>query len=348
MKRSRNNVSLTVAELAARVGGTVEGDGTVIIRSAAPIESAGSDQISFVANDKYLRFIETTAAGALVLAPAVPCKRVPVIRQANPYYAFALIVDILYPDKETVAPGIDPSAAVHPEASIDPTSGIGPLCHVEQGATIGRNCRLLSSVYVGHNVSLGDDCLLYPGVKIMRDCTVGSRVILHSGVVIGSDGFGFAEHDRGLKKIKQVGWVEIADDVEIGANTTVDRGAIGPTRIGRGTKIDNLVQIAHNVEIGEHCIIVSQVGISGSTRIGNGVILAGQVGLVGHIELGDGVRVAAQSGVSKSIPAGKTMFGYPAREIMETKRIDAALGHLPDLLKRVRKLEKKTGGDSTS
>jgi UDP-3-O-[3-hydroxymyristoyl] glucosamine N-acyltransferase len=187
---------------------------------------------------------------------------------------------------------------------------------------------------------------LYPGVKIMNDCRIGDRVILHAGVVIGSDGFGFAESDQGLKKIKQVGWVEIDDDVEIGANTTVDRGAIGPTRIGAGTKIDNLVQIAHNVEIGKHCIIVSQVGISGSTKIGNGVVLAGQVGLVGHIEVGDGVRVGAQSGVPKSIPPGKMMFGSPAREIMETKRIEAALVRLPDLLKRVRKIEKKLGDDS--
>jgi UDP-3-O-[3-hydroxymyristoyl] glucosamine N-acyltransferase len=200
---------------------------------------------------------------------------------------------------------------------------------------------LVSSIHVGDDVQIGRDCILYPGVKIMNGCRIGDRVILHAGVVIGSDGFGFAESPTGLKKIKQVGWVEIADDVEIGANTTVDRGTLGPTRIGRGTKIDNLVQIAHNVEIGEHSIIVAQVGISGSTKIGNGAVLGGQVGVVGHIEIGDGVQVGAQSGISKSIPAGKTMFGSPARDIKETMRIEASLTRLPELLKRVRSIEKK-------
>lgn len=347
MRRSKSSdVSFTLTELAAQIGGTVEGDGQVMIRSAAPIETAEPDQISFVANEKYTRFIETTKAGALILAPAVVCDRLPVIRHANPYYAFALVLDLLYPDDVRSVQGTHKSAVVDPNAEIDSSAAIGPLCHISAGAIIGRGSRLLSSVSVGENVQIGKDCLLYPGVKIMKDCRIGDRVILHAGVVIGSDGFGFAESDKGLKKIKQVGWVEIADDVEIGANTTVDRGAIGPTRIGKGTKIDNLVQIAHNVEIGAHCIIVSQVGISGSTKIGNGVILAGQVGLVGHIEIGDGVRVGAKSGVHKSLPPGKTVFGYPAREIMESKRIEAALPRLPDLLKRVRKIEKKLGDDS--
>ena len=346
MRRSRNSDGWTLTDLAARVGGTVEGDGRVIIRSVAPIGAAEPDQISFVANQKYHRFIESTGAGALILAPTVPCAGIPTLRHDNPYYAFALVVDLLCPDEPMVAPGVDSSAVVHPEAQIDPSARIGPLCHLGRGVVVGRNCQLVSSVFAGENVRIGEDCLLYPGVRIMKGCVIGSRVILHSGAVIGSDGFGFAESDQGLKKIKQVGWVEIGDDVEIGANTTVDRGAIGPTRIGRGTKIDNLVQIAHNVEIGEHCIIVSQVGISGSTRLGNGVVLAGQVGLVGHIELGDGVKVGAQSGVAKSIPPGRSFFGYPAREIMETQHIHAALPKLPELLKRVRKLEKKIGDDS--
>ncbi|MEW5795367.1 MAG: UDP-3-O-(3-hydroxymyristoyl)glucosamine N-acyltransferase [Candidatus Zixiibacteriota bacterium] len=346
MRRSKNSPSFTLSDLAARIGGTVEGDGRVVIRSAAPIESAGPDQISFVANEKYNKFIESTQAGALILAPAAACSRVPVIRHPKPYYAFALAVDLLYPDEPQSESGIDRSAIVHSEARVDSTARLGPLCHIGRGTVVGRNCRLLSSVFVGDEVSIGDDCLFYPGVTIMDSCRIGSRVILHPGVVIGSDGFGFAESDQGLKKIKQVGWVEIDDDVEIGANTTVDRGAIGPTRIGAGTKIDNLVQIAHNVEIGKHCIIVAQTGISGSTKLGNGVILAGQVGIVGHIEIGDGVRVGAKSGIPNSIPPGKTVFGYPAREIMETKRIEAALIRLPDLLKRVRKIEKKLGDDS--
>jgi UDP-3-O-[3-hydroxymyristoyl] glucosamine N-acyltransferase len=210
---------------------------------------------------------------------------------------------------------------------------------------IGRNCQLVSSVYVGRNVTIGDNCLIYPGARILDGTVIGSNVSIHSSTVIGSDGFGYAESPTGLKKIKQVGWVEIEDDVEIGSNCSVDRGALGPTRIGRGSKIDNLVQIAHNVEIGQHCIIVAQVGISGSTKLGNGVILAGQVGLVGHIELGDGVKVGAQSGVNHSIEAGKMVFGYPAREIMQSKRIEASLSRLPDLFKRVRRLEDKARED---
>jgi UDP-3-O-[3-hydroxymyristoyl] glucosamine N-acyltransferase len=346
LKPSSNNSGYTLTELAAKVGGEVEGDGRVCVKSAAPIETAGPDQICFVANDKYLKHLNTTTAGAVVLAPAVPCDRIPVIRHPNPYLAFAQIVDVLYPETPGVPAGIDPTAVVHKEAAIDPSAGIGPLCHIGRGAVVGAGTQLLSSVFLGDNVRLGANCLIYPGVRIMYECRIGDRVILHAGVVIGADGFGFAESPTGLKKIKQVGWVEVGDEVEIGANTTVDRGALGPTRIGSGTKIDNLVQIGHNVEIGRHCIIVSQVGISGSTKLGNGVVLAGQVGVVGHIELGDGVQVGAQSGVPRSIPPGRKVFGYPAREIMEAKRIEASLTRLPDLLKRVRKIEKKLGDDS--
>jgi UDP-3-O-[3-hydroxymyristoyl] glucosamine N-acyltransferase len=346
LKPSSNNPDYSLAELAAMVGGVVEGDSQVRIRSAAPIETAGPDQICFVANSKYLHFLNTTTSGAVVLAPDVPFSRTPVLRHQSPYFAFATIVDLLYPDQPLLATGIDATSVVHPEAHIDSSAAIGPLCHISRGAEVGPGCQLVSSVFLGENVRLGNNCLLYPGVKIMKGCRLGDRVILHSGVVVGSDGFGFAESPSGLKKIRQVGWVEIGDDVEIGSNTTIDRGALGPTRIGRGTKIDNLVQIGHNVEVGQHCIVVSQVGISGSTKIGNGVILAGQVGLVGHIEVGDGVRVGAQSGVAKSIPPGNTMFGSPAREAKESMRIEAALVRLPDLLKRVRKLEKKLGDDS--
>jgi len=197
----------------------------------------------------------------------------------------------------------------------------------------------MPNVYIGKNVIVGNNCRFYPGVVILDGAKIGDNVIIHGGTVIGADGFGYARHESGIKKVKQIGWVEIGSEVEIGANCTIDRGALGPTKVGRGSKIDNLVQIAHNVEIGEYCIIVSQVGISGSTKLGNGVILAGQVGLVGHIELGDGVTIGAQSGVSGSIPPGQTYFGYPARPIMETKRIEACLSRLPELFRRVRALE---------
>ncbi|MCP4684941.1 MAG: UDP-3-O-(3-hydroxymyristoyl)glucosamine N-acyltransferase [bacterium] len=338
---------MTLGELAKRVGATVEGDAQTVIEAVGPIETAGPGAISFIANSRYSRFVETTRASALILDPDTPCTHIPVIRHPNPYFAYAQIVALLYPDQPQTAPGVHADSVIEWDVNIDESSRIGPLCHLRHGTVIGRNCQLVSSVYVGEDVQIGDNCLFYPGVRILNGSKIGNNVILHSGVVIGSDGFGFAPSEKGLKKIKQVGWVEIADDVEIGSNTTVDRGAIGPTKIGRGTKIDNLVQIAHNVEIGENAIIVAQVGISGSTKVGNRAILAGQVGLVGHIEIGDDVQVGAQSGVAKSLAAGKTVLGSPARDIMQAKRIEAALSRLPDLFKRVRKLEsdepKKSG-----
>ncbi len=341
MTNSKNRPAYTLAEIAAKTGAFLDGDGSVRIDSVAPIATARAGDISFVANKIYAKHISSTAASALVLDLETPCTHLPVIRHKNPYLTFAHVVDLLYPEITQVTPGQDPTAIIDPAANIESSSAIGPFCEIRRGSRIGANCQLVSSIFVGENVSIGNNCTLYPGVRIMNDSRIGNKVIIHPGVVIGSDGFGFAESESGLKKIKQIGWVEIADDVEIGANTTIDRGAIGPTRIGRGTKIDNLVQIAHNVEIGQNCVIVSQVGISGSTRIGNGVMLAGQVGLVGHLEIGNGVRIGAQSGVPKSVPAGKTVFGSPARDIMETKRIEASLVRLPELIKRVRQLEKK-------
>jgi UDP-3-O-[3-hydroxymyristoyl] glucosamine N-acyltransferase len=341
LKSLRNKVRLTLQELADRVDGKVEGDGRVVITGAAPIQSATDGKISFVVNDRYVKYLATTHAAAVVLDEKTECSHLPVLRHRNPYLAFAHIIDLLYPDVPLVSPGTDPTVVVEEDVTIDASAAIGPLCHIRSGASIGKNSQLVSSVFVGRNVSIGENCLIYPGVRIMDGCRIGNKVIIHSSTVIGSDGFGYAEREQGLKKIRQIGWVEIDDDVEIGSNTSIDRGALGPTRIGRGTKIDNLVQIAHNVEIGQNCIIVSQVGISGSTKIGDGVILAGQVGLTGHLEIGDGVRVGAQSGVHKSIPAGKTVFGSPARDNMITKRIEAALTRLPELLKRVRKIEQK-------
>ncbi len=337
---------MTLSDLAASVGGTVSGDGRTLITGAAPIESAQPGEISFVANPNYLQFVESTNASALVLDLKTECVHKPTIRHQNPYLIFAKIVDRLYSDPVLVEPGISPHAVIEPGAKIGAHCAIGPFCHIRSTAVIGDNCQLVSSIYVGDHAELGKDSLIHPGVRILHGVKIGERAIIHAGTVIGSDGFGFAPSPSGMLKIKQVGWVEIADDVEIGANVAIDRGALGPTRIGRGTKIDNLVQIAHNVQVGENCLIVSQVGISGSTKLGNRVILAGQVGLVGHIELGDDVKVGAQSGVPRSIPAGKTVFGYPARDIMETKRIEASLTRLPDLFKRVRKLEGKSGDDS--
>ncbi len=339
MRTRTNSASYTLADLAARVGAQVDGDGTVEITGAAPVERAKTGDISFVANRRYFKYLEKTEASAVVLDIATPFIRTSVIRHNNPYLTFARIVDILYPDTPYGNPGVHQDAFVDKTAQVAATAFIGPLCHVGAGSSVGENSQIVSSVYIGRNVSIGSNCLIHPGVKILDDTLIGNNVILQAGAVLGSDGFGYAESETGLKKIKQIGWVEVGDDVEIGANTTVDRGALGPTRIGKGTKIDNLVQIAHNVELGQHCIIVSQVGIAGSTKLGNGVILAGQVGVIGHLEIGDGVQIGAQSGIKKDIPAGKTYLGSPAREVMEAKRIEASISRLPELFKRVKKLE---------
>lgn len=341
MRNKNSKITVTLDELAERTGARVEGNGGTVITDAAPISTAGPGDITFVANPRYASFLETTRASAVVLDDSTATKHPAVLRHGKPYLTFARIVDILYPGTIEVPAGIHKSSVIDGGSTIADSTRIGPLCHISKGAVIGDDCRLVSSVYIGRDVSLGKNCLIYPGVCIMDGSVIGDNVIIHSSTVIGSDGFGFAESETGLKKIKQVGWVEIGNDVEIGSNCSVDRGALGPTVIGDGTKIDNLVQIAHNVEIGCNCIIVSQVGISGSTRLGNGVVLAGQVGIIGHLEIGDGVTVAAQSGVARSVPAGKTVFGSPARDVMETKRIEAALVRLPELLKRVRKIEDK-------
>ena len=344
MKKS-SNIKFTLKELAEKTGAVLDGDGAVEINGVAPIEQAGPGEISFVANKSYLKYIDTTEATALVLAPEAACDRRPVLRHDNPYLTFARIIDLFHPQTPLLEPGVDKTAVVAGETEIAPSAAIGPLCHIGRDARIGNNSQLMSSVFIGENVELGDNCKLYPGVKIMSDCKIGHNVILHPGVVIGSDGFGFAWSGTEHKKIQQIGWVEIEDDVEIGANTTVDRGALGPTRIGRGTKIDNLVQIAHNVEIGQSCIIVSQVGISGSTRIGNGVIIAGQAGLIGHLEIGDRAVIGAQAGVAKSVLPGKAVLGSPARDIMEEKRITTIQKRLPELLKRLKEVENKLAED---
>ncbi|MBI5266943.1 MAG: UDP-3-O-(3-hydroxymyristoyl)glucosamine N-acyltransferase [candidate division Zixibacteria bacterium] len=343
MRSSKNKITMTLAEIARQVGATPQGNAQTEISDVAPIERAVFGQISFVANAKYNRHVETTSASALVLLPDVPCSRIPTLRHLNPYLTFAKIIDLFYPEERRVPAGVHPSAIVDSGATVDPSAGIGPMVHIGTGSRIGRDSQIMASAFVGGDVRIGERCLIYPGVRILDDTIIGNDVIIHPGVVIGSDGFGFARTDRGMHKIKQVGWAEIQDNVEIGANTTIDRGALGPTVIGAGTKIDNLVQIAHNVEMGKNCIIVSQVGISGSTKLGDGVVLAGQVGLVGHIELGSGVQVGAQSGVSRSIPSGESWFGYPAREIHQSRRIVAVQDRLPDLWKRLLRLEKKVG-----
>ncbi len=335
-------MAFTVRQLAEKVGARYRGDGEVVIESAAPIESAGPGQISFLSNPAYKKYLTTTKASALVVSPDISVEHCSAIVDDNPYLLFSSIIDCLYPPVYPEKWGVHPTATVAESCRLPEKIEIGPHVVIENSVAIGEETIIKAGAFIGKDTIIGRNCLIEPNVSIMHRSKIGNNVTIYAGTVIGADGFGFAPAEPGkeYKKVRQVGWVEIGDNVEIGANVTIDRGAMGPTVIERGVKIDNLVMIAHNVRIGENSIIVAQVGISGSSKLGKAVILAGQVGLAGHIEIGDGAIVGAQSGVSKSLEGGKVYFGYPARPIMESKRIEAALRHLPELMKRVSQLER--------
>ncbi len=331
----------TLDELAAELGGTVAGDGRTVIRGVAGIREALPGDITFIANARYDAYLGETRASAVICSRESRVAPLPLLHVDNPYLAFQKVVRIFRPDTFRQPPGVHPSAVIHPEARLGPEVSIGPHCVVERGAEIGARAVIMAGGYVGVSSRVGEDSLLYPRVTVREECVVGARCILHPGVVVGADGFGFAFDAGRYHKVPQVGNVEIGDDVEVGANTTIDRATTDSTRIGDGTKIDNLVQIGHNVVVGRHCIIVAQVGISGSTELEDYVTIGGQAGLIGHIRLGRGAQVGAQSGVSKSVPAGATVFGYPAAPIALFKRVHAYLQRLPQLFQRAKDLEER-------
>ncbi len=330
----------TLKELAESVGGEAEGDVQVRIKGVSGIKEAGVGEITFIANMKYIGELASTRASAVIAAPGIDVGGRPCLRAKNPYFAFAKVLTLFTPKKKFPT-GVMDGAHVSPEAHIGRDAAIYADVFLEAGVKIGDRSVLYPGVYVGDGSSLGADCIIYPGVVIREGVKIGDRVIIHGGAVIGGDGFGYATDGGKHFKIPQIGGVVIEDDVEIGSNAAIDRGALEDTVIRRGTKIDNLVQIAHNVVVGEDSIIVAQAGISGSTELGRYVVLAGQVGLVGHIKIGDGVQVGAQSGVMNNIDAGETYLGSPAMPHKEFLKIQAALRKLPELRKRVIYLEKK-------
>ena len=326
--------TMRLAELAAAIGCRVDGAADIEIRGVLSLEEAGPADLSFVARKEYLsRLADSRAAAVIVGEDWAPVDR-PALRSRNPYLALARALEAVYPPS-TPAPGVHPSAVMSPEATV------GPLCLVGRGASIGAHTVLEGQVAVGEGARIGSHCRLAPQVVLRDGVVLGDRVILHSGVVVGADGFGYAREGTHYLKIPQVGRVVIEDDVEIGANTTIDRATLGETRIGRGTKIDNLVQIAHNVQVGADTIIVAQVGVSGSSRIGSRVTIAGQVGIVDHVEIGDDVIVGAQAGVTKDIPARSVMLGSPAVPHQELKRQLAAVARLPEMRRLVQALEER-------
>ncbi|HSG29659.1 MAG TPA: UDP-3-O-(3-hydroxymyristoyl)glucosamine N-acyltransferase [Candidatus Krumholzibacterium sp.] len=342
-------------ELARVVGGEVIGDGSIEISGVAGIKEARRGEITFLANSKYEGFLSTTKASAVIASENGNFSG-PVIRADNPYLAFLKVVTLFAQGPlEKYPRGVHPSAVISPGAQIGEEASIGAFAVIGNGVRIGRRATILPMACICEEVVIGEDCLIYPHVTIREKCELGSRVIIHSGAVIGSDGFGYAKEGCKHHKIPQIGIVRIEDDVEIGANTTIDRATTGVTLVRQGSKIDNLVQIAHNVVIGENSVLAAQAGVSGSTELGREVVLAGQAGLVGHIKIGDGAKVGAQGGVTKSIPPGTNVSGYPAREHSMARKIYAASTRLPDLLKefralknRVEALEKGSGSGSTA
>lgn len=330
----------TVADIAKHVRGEILGDPTARITGFAPAESAKRGDLTFAETDAYFAAAEASAATAILIAGERRSDTKTLIRVKNARVAFAKVLPLFF--AEPVLEGQrHPTAVIPKTAFVDDTAYIGPHCVIGEHCRIEARAVLLGGNHLGDNCVVGEDTKLFPNVVLYARTQVGKRVRLHAGCVIGSDGFGYVFDSGAHQKVLQVGHVIIGDDVELGANTTVDRGAIGPTVIGNGTKIDNLVQIAHNVQLGEHCIIVSQAGVAGSTKLGNYVVLGGQVGIAGHLKIGNQVTIAAQSGVMHHIPDGEKWFGSPAMPDRQMKRQLLAAQELPELLRRVKELEKQ-------
>ncbi len=330
----------TLDEMAVFLNGRVDGNGDILIEQVRGIDEAGKGDLTFIANPKYQKKIETTNASAILVSPGTEAAGKNLLIVEDPYIAFGKALSLFYPeDHGTIQRSeqafIDRTAVVSEDATVYPGVYVGPGARIDCGAV------LYPGVFIGPEATVGEQSILYPNVTIYRKCLIGKRVILHAGVVVGGDGFGFAKPGQENIKIPQTGIVQIDDDVEVGANTTIDRATLGRTWIQKGVKIDNLVQIAHNVVIGEHSVIVAQVGISGSTKLGKGVILGGQAGLVGHIEIGDYAMVGAQSGIHKDIAPRQVVIGSPQRPHRDFLRIEACISRLPEMRNTLAALQKK-------
>ncbi len=341
----------TLAELAQLVGGEVRGDGTIAIGALMPLEYAGAGQLSFFANPKYEAAAKATQASALILKEPIQGGPQNLIVHTDPYLAAAKVARFFNPMPRREN-GRHPSAVIDPAAVVSDKTFIGALTVIESGASIADGVQIHPQVYVGEGVSIGEDSIIHPGVRLLRGTQVGARCVINAGVVLGSEGFGFAEDKKAEPgkvrvKVPQLGIVVIGDDVEIGANTTIDRATFGMTWIGSGTKIDNLVQIGHNVSTGEDCVIVGLVGISGSAKLGRRVIVGGQAGIGGHLKLGDDVMVQAKSGVNKTVAAGSIISGIPAQDYRTWLRQQMALRSLDDMRKKIYgiKPQERSGSD---
>lgn len=347
-------VDLTVAELAALAGGEAQGDASMRVAGAAGLSEAGPADVSFLGNPKYAEAAAASNAGCVFLprqgAEKLTTRTKNRILVDDPQYAFSLVLQHIENKRPKAPPTLSPKAEIHFQAKMGPNVCVGPFTVIERGAAVAEGTTIGAQVFIGENVRIGRNCKIYPQVVIRENCVIGDRVIIHSGTVIGSDGYGFST-DRKTgqhRKIPQLGNVVVEDDVEIQAGVTIDRATIGSTVIGAGTKIDNQVQIGHNVQIGKGCLIVSQTGIAGSCDIGNGVILAGQAGIAGHLKIGDRAIVMAKTGVMGDVEAGKMMFGVPGRPHRETLKLQAYFGRLPELFDAIKEIKAKLGMDQKS
>ncbi|MEK7254326.1 MAG: UDP-3-O-(3-hydroxymyristoyl)glucosamine N-acyltransferase [Bacteroidota bacterium] len=339
-------MQIAAKEIAHLLGGVLEGDGEVLVKRPGKIEEGGAETLTFLANPKYESFAYTIPVGVLLVQkdfqPAMPVAASAMIRVEDVYSSIALLLE-KFGNEIQASAGISDKASVHPGARLGKQVSVGTFAVIEEGAAVGEGTTIHPQVFLGKNVEVGEGCILYPGVKIYHGCKIGDRCILHANVVVGSDGFGFVpQPDGSYKKIPQIGNVVVEDEVEIGANTTIDRATLGSTIIRRGVKLDNLIMVAHNVEIGEDTVVAAQAGFAGSAKIGKGCRIGGQAGFVGHINVADGSQVQAQSGVAASIAEqGSAWYGSPALPYNHYLRSYAVFKKLPDLYKKINELEKR-------
>ncbi len=337
-------MTFTATQIALLLNGKVEGNPDNAVNSFGRIEEAKSGQLAFLANPKYEEFLYTTNASIVIIGESLELKHptnASLIRVADPYTSFASLLHHYQQLKTQQLNGVQEPSYISKSAKKGENVFVGAFAYIGDGTEIGNNVKLFPGVFIGNNVKIGDNTLLHPGVKIYHDCVIGKNVTVHAGTVIGGDGFGFApQADGTFKKVPQIGNVIIEDNVEIGSNATIDRATIGSTVVRAGAKLDNLIQIAHNVEVGNNTVIAAQAGVSGSTKIGNNVMIGGQAGVVGHILIADGSKINAQSGVSKSIKIpGSAVTGSPASDYTSALRSQAITRNLPDLEKRISELE---------
>ena len=333
--------AIRLAQLAENLGRSVEGDGNVEIRGVGSIENAEPGDLTFVRDAEYARSLAKSRAAAVIAPPGVEAGPMAVIRSSQPGLDFARAARLLVPTFRPPA-GQDPTAAVHADAQVDPTAAVGPGCSVAAGVRIGPRSVLHANVSLYADVRIGADCTLHAGCVLREGTELGDRVALQPGVVLGADGFGYVVDEEGhFEAVPQCGRVVVEDDVEIGANATVDRGTLGETRLRRGAKLDNLVMVAHNCDVGEDAILTAQVGLAGSVRIGSRALVLSQAGIVDHLRVGDGAYIGPQSGVTSDVPAGGRVLGTPHDDLARTRRLWAALRRLPDLFTRVRALERR-------